>query len=110
MNFRSFYKLKSVVGFDGEAVLIPEEVGVIGEDAVISSPRHRNAEGSVHIIRKLQLEAETHGFVEFPRQVDSDLLLGDADVQTLWETKLDSNVGDVVDELTLQVTVLVAVV
>lgn len=110
MDLWGLDELQGVVGFDGEAILIAEEVGVIGEDAVVSSPRDRDAEGPVHVVSELQLQAETHGFVELPREVDPDLLLGDADVQPLREGQLDSDVGHVVDELTLQVAVFIAVV
>ena len=110
LYLRGLDELEGVVGLDGEAVLVTQEVGVVGEDAVVRSAGDRDAEGAVHVVSELQFQAEAHGLVELPGEVDADLLLGDADVEALREGELDADVGDVVDELALQVAVLIAVV
>ena len=91
-------------------MLISKEVCVVSEDAVVCSAWDRDGEGSVHVISELEFKTEAHRLAELPAEVYTDLLLGDADVETLGEGQFDTDVGHVIKELAFEVAVLVAVV
>lgn len=103
-------QLQGIFGLDDEFVLVSKEVSVVSEDAVVGSSWDGNTEGTVHVVSELQFEAETHGLVELPTQIHSNLLLCNANIQSLWEAELNTDIGDIIYELTLEIAVFVSVV
>lgn len=108
--FIRLYKLKSAFILNLELAFVPQEVGVIGENAIVCCTRDRNDKASVHVVNKLQLQTKTHWLGEFPCQVHFKLLPRNPNVRSFWEMHLDVYSSHIVDELMFEVAILIPIV
>lgn len=109
-RLNSFNKLKSVLCFNWKLSLVSEEISIVCKDTVICSSWNRNAESTIHIISKLKLKAETHRLIEFPRKINSYLLLCDTNIEPLRKGNFDSNISNIINELAFKIAILISII
>lgn len=106
----SFNQLQGILCLDDKLVFVAQEISIVSEDAIVSCAWYRNAKCSIHVVSKLEFQAETHGLAKPPGEINANLLFGDSDVETLGVYYFNTNIGHVIKELAFKVAILISIV
>jgi hypothetical protein len=105
-----FEELQGPFLLDFELVLVSEQVNIIGQNAIVRSPGHRNRKLPAHIILKSQQQSKTNRFIKLPTQVNFKFLPRNSNIIPLGKQHLNIQPHHIILKLIRQVQIVIPVV